>query len=99
MQAITREHVARWHETWFKPDNATLVVVGDTTLAEIRPKLETLFASWKPGSVPKKNVAAVEAKAQNAIYLIDRPGALQSLIIAGQRRPAAREPAGDRAGR
>ena len=56
---MTREDLAKWHETWFKPNNATLLVVGDTTLAEIKPKLEKLFAGWKPGDVPKKNVRQV----------------------------------------
>src|SRR6185312_157955 len=43
---ITREDLVRFHRTWFKPNHATLVVVGATTMAEIRPKLERLFAGW-----------------------------------------------------
>ena len=60
---------------WFKPNNATMIVVGDTTLAEIRPKLETLFARWRPGEVPGKVLpdVALPAEAANR-YLIDRPG-------------------------
>src|SRR4029077_13497364 len=53
---LTREDLARWHDTWFKPNNATLLIVGDTTLAEITTRLEKLFAGWKAGDVPKKNV-------------------------------------------
>jgi zinc protease len=90
--SLTRDQVARWHQTWLKPGNATLIVVGDTTLAEIRPRLEALFASWKGGSVPKKNVAPVEAKAQNVIYVMDRPGALQSTIFAGHVAPPRANP-------
>jgi len=37
---LTRDDLIKFHSTWFKPGNATLVVVGDTTLAEIQPKLE-----------------------------------------------------------
>ena len=51
---LTREDLAKWHDTWFKPNNATLLIVGDTTLAAIKPKLEKLFAGWKPGDVPKE---------------------------------------------
>jgi zinc protease len=68
------------------------VVVGDTTLAEIRPKLEALFASWKGGAVPKKNVAPVEARAQGVLYVMDRPGALQSTIFAGHVAPPRANP-------
>ena len=84
--------MARWHAAWFKPGNATLVVVGDTTLAAIRPKLESLFTGWKGGEAPKKNVAPVEAKAQNVIYVMDRPGALQSTIFAGHVAPPRANP-------
>jgi zinc protease len=90
--SISREQVARWHQTWIRPGNATLIVVGDTTLAEIRPRLESLFASWKPGSAPKKNVAPVEPTPQHAIYVMDRPGALQSTIFAGEVAPPRANP-------
>ena len=83
VEKITRDDVVRWHEAWFKPGNATLIVVGDTTLAEIRPKLETAFAAWKPGSAPKKTVTAVAPRATDAVYVYDRPGALQSTILCG----------------
>ena len=49
---MTRQDVAKFYQTWFRPNNATLIVVGDTTLAEIKPKLEKLFADWKQGQVP-----------------------------------------------
>jgi zinc protease len=89
---ISRDDVARWYATWFKPNNATLAVAGDTTLAELTPKLEKLFASWKQGAVPKKNVATVAAKAGTEVYLIDRPGAVQSVILVGQVAPPKANP-------
>ena len=89
---MTREDLAKWHETWFKPNNATLLVVGDTTLAEIKPLLEKLFAGWKPGDVPKKNVAQVPQPEKNVVYLIDRPGALQSVIFGAQLAPPRNDP-------
>ena len=54
---------SKFHRTWFKPNNATLIVVGDTTMAEIRPKLERAFAGWTPGDVPAKNIAHRRAAA------------------------------------
>ena len=80
---INRDDLVKFHQTWFKPNNATLIVVGDTTMAEIQPKLEALFASWKPGETPKKNIAPVPYNEKPVVYLIDKPGALQSVIIAG----------------
>ena len=51
---ITRESLVEFHRTWFKPNHATLVVVGATTMAEIKPRLERLFAAWRPGDVPRE---------------------------------------------
>jgi len=89
---ITREDLVRFHRTWFKPNHATLVVVGATTMAEIRPKLERLFAGWAPGEVPQKNIAEVDQPRSPAVYVLDRPGALQSVIIAGNIAPPRSAP-------
>jgi zinc protease len=89
---ITRESAAKFHSTWFRPNNATLVVVGDTTLAEIQPKLEKLFAGWARADVPKKNVTAVKPAAHTTVYILDRPGAQQSVIFAGQLAPPKANP-------
>jgi zinc protease len=86
--AITRDDLVKFHATWFKPNNATLIVVGDTTLAEIRPKLDALFARWQRGDVPKKALPSAALPAKPRVFLIDRPGAEQSTIIAGHLVPA-----------
>jgi zinc protease len=89
---LTPADLKKWHETWFKPNNATLLIVGDTTLNEIKPKLEKLFASWKPGDVPKKDVTPVPEPARNEVYLIDRPGSGQSVIFGAQLAPPRNDP-------
>ncbi len=94
--ALTRQDVAKFHQSWFKPNNATLIIVGDTTMAEIRPKLEAHFASWAAADVPKKNIASVPLPSNPAIYLVDKPGAQHSVVIAGTIAPppkAETEPA------
>jgi len=82
--SISRDDVVRWYDTWMKPGNATLVVVGDITLGEIVPRLEKLLAGWKPGPVPRKNLAPVQPPERARLFLIDRPGSVTSLILAGQ---------------
>ena len=89
---LTREDLAKWHDTWFKPNNATLLIVGDTTLDAIKPKLEKLFAAWKPGDVPKKNVTKVPEPEKNVVYLIDRPDSKQSIIFGAQLGPPRNDP-------
>ncbi len=90
---LTRDDMVKFHATWFKPGNATLVVVGDTTMAEIRPKIERLFAGWKAGDTPKKNVAQVTLPERAVVYLVDKPGAEQSVILAGNLAPPKNNPA------
>jgi zinc protease len=80
---MTRGDLVKFHDVWFRPNNATLIVVGDTSLAEVKPKLERLFAGWKAGDVPKKNIGEVGAPEKSVVYLMDKPGALQSVIVAG----------------
>jgi zinc protease len=89
---MTRDDLVRFHQSWFKPNTSTLLIVGDTTLAEITPKLEKLFASWKPGDVPKKSIPSVEQPKRAEVYLIDRPGSLQSLVVAAQIAPPRNDP-------
>jgi zinc protease len=80
---LTRADLRKFHEAWFKPNNATLIVAGDTTLAELTPRLEKLFGSWTAGEVPVKNIRTVEHQQKPAVYLVDRPGSIQSIIFAG----------------
>jgi zinc protease len=84
---LTREDLLKFHDTWFKPGNSTLVIVGDTTLTRIQPKLEKVFDSWKPGAVPKKRIPEVAVPSQSAVYLLNKPGAPQSTIIVGTIAP------------
>jgi zinc protease len=88
---IRREDLLRFHQAWFKPNHSTLVVVGATTMSEIRPKLDRLFASWNPGDVPTKSIATVRQPTP-AVYIMDRPGSLQSVIIAGHVAPPKSNP-------
>ena len=92
VQRLTRAELAKFHAAWFKPNNATLIAVGDATLEELRPRLERLFANWRKGDVPKKNLAAVPPRARSAIYIVDRPGAEQSVILAGHVAPPKANP-------
>ncbi|MFL5462360.1 MAG: M16 family metallopeptidase, partial [Gemmatimonadales bacterium] len=89
---LKREDLIRFHNTWFKPNHATMVVVGATTMGEIRPKLERLFAGWQPGEVPTKSIATVDQQPRPLVYLMDRPGSLQSVIIAGNLAPPKANP-------
>ncbi|MGH7578645.1 MAG: M16 family metallopeptidase, partial [Gemmatimonadales bacterium] len=89
---ISRDDLVKFHRTWFKPNNATLIVVGATTMAEIRPRLERAFAGWAKGEVPAKNVAKVEQQPRSTVHLLDRPEATQTVILVGNVAPPKANP-------
>lgn len=84
VNAVTQQSITRWHDQWFRPNNARLIVVGDTTEADITPRIEKLFADWRSGDIPERNIANVELPSEPVIYLIDKPDAVQSIILSGQ---------------
>ena len=99
IQTISRDDLMKWHSDWFKPGSSTIIVTGDTTLAKVTPMLEEAFGGWKAGTAPKKNVSTVAKTTGKKIYLIDKPGAPQSTIVAahiseasGQTEDLAGEP-------
>jgi zinc protease len=89
---MLRDDLTKFHQAWFKPNHATLIVVGDTTLDEIVPKLEGRFAGWAPGDIPRKDISEVAHREKPTVYLMDRPGALQSVIFAGHLAPPRANP-------
>jgi zinc protease len=89
---LTRADLVKFHDTWLRPNNSTMIVVGDTTLKQITPKLEKFFARWKSAEVPHKNVTTVAIAPKSEVYLIDKPGALQSVIVAAVIAPPRANP-------
>jgi zinc protease len=92
VEKMSREDMMKFYNTWYKPNNSTLVIVGDVTMDEIVPQLEKLLKNWKGGDVPKKNISPVENKAKSVFYLIDKPGAQQSEIYTINLAPPANDP-------
>ncbi|MCB1024421.1 MAG: insulinase family protein, partial [Acidobacteria bacterium] len=79
--------------------SSTIIVAGDITMAKLLPMVEQAFGSWKSGTAPKKQLTTVSKTQGKRIYLIDKPGAPQSTILAahisvpsGQAEDLASEP-------
>ncbi|MCE9577249.1 MAG: insulinase family protein [Deltaproteobacteria bacterium] len=87
--ALTRDELRAWVGAHLRPDRATLIVVGDTTLAALQPKLEAAFASWKAPATPAAPLAlpTVKLPAKARVFLIDQPGAIQANITVAQLVP------------
>lgn len=94
ISALDVADMRRFMGDFIRPDNVKVLVAGDTTLDKIVPQLNKVFGDWKPaaGKVPTRNLATVAAPKQPRVYLIDRPGAQQSLILAGSLAPSTKTP-------
>jgi zinc protease len=91
---LTSAELAAFYKRWVRPDNAVLLVVGDTSLAKIQPMLEQRFAAWRaPAEAkPVKNIANVQLPSKPRVFLINRTGAEQSQIVAGSIGPTRSDP-------
>jgi predicted Zn-dependent peptidase len=84
--SITRSDLVGFHQSWIRPDNATIFAIGDQPLAQLVPQLETRFGTWQAPAAPKgtKQFPSRGRTRENRIVLIDRPQSPQSFILAGQ---------------
>lgn len=85
IESLTAADLQTFYRAHYRPDNATLIVVGDVTAASIMPLLEKAFGSWKTQGVAPLVAdvpLAPQLKARH-IYLVDKPDAPQSQIRIG----------------
>jgi predicted Zn-dependent peptidase len=92
--ALTRDDLVRYEHTWLRPENATIIVVGDTTLDQVVPVLDRHFGDWKgEGDAPAQAEIPQVARPDKArVFLIDQPGAVQATIFAGELVPSTTDP-------
>ncbi|KPF79746.1 peptidase M16 [alpha proteobacterium AAP81b] len=83
--AATRADIVTWSKAWLRPDSARIFVVGDVTMAELKPELERTFGSWRADPAVAKGTKTFPPvpEPRPRIILIDRPGSPQSVIRAG----------------
>ncbi len=86
LENIHREDMVNFWKTWLRPDNATLIVTGDTTMEQLLPKLNKAFADWEAPAtpLPEKTIARVKNQDKARVFLVDYPGAGQSVIVGSQ---------------
>ncbi|HEX5882957.1 MAG TPA: pitrilysin family protein [Pyrinomonadaceae bacterium] len=83
IKKLTTKDLTDFHSTYYRPNNAILAIVGDVTMKGIMPKLEKAFGDWAKGDVPKVTIPPAPEQADAQIYLIDRPGSVQTVLTLG----------------
>ncbi|MCA0892254.1 M16 family metallopeptidase [Microbulbifer agarilyticus] len=89
VSSITRDDLVNYHDTWLRPDNAQLTIVGDVDRDEIEKLLNDTLGKWRAPKepLPALDIANVERPDSARIFLLDRPGAEQSYVMAGLLMP------------
>ena len=82
-RAITHADIRQFYEQHYRPNNATLIVVGDVTPDDIERRARAHFGGWAPRPVPPPAFGTPPEVPATTIYLIDKPGAPQSSIRIG----------------
>lgn len=83
IKGLTLEDLVRFYQTYYRPNNATLVVVGDVTMESMLPRLGKAFSDWKKTDVPEFGTFVTPSIETRKVYLVDKPGAAQSEIRIG----------------
>jgi predicted Zn-dependent peptidase len=89
---VSVEDVQRHHRAWFTARGATLVVVGDTTLQAVLPAIQARFGAWSADGPATPSAPAATPAPTDVVYLVDKPGALQSVICASLPAPTKLDP-------
>src|SRR5688572_23490837 len=82
-RALTPADARAYYTARYLPNNSTLIVVGDVRPDEILAKLEQTLGAWKAGVAPVVSLTPPPARDKSVIYLVDRPGAAQSVLNIG----------------
>ncbi len=80
---MTREDVIEFYQTWIRPNNAKLIIVGDLTMEEAKVMVQSCLHEWHAATIPIISAPRVVEGISNTLYLLHRPEASQSIIIGG----------------
>jgi predicted Zn-dependent peptidase len=83
VENITLEDVKMYYDKWITPVDATIQIVGDIALSEIKNKLAAKLHEWKGTRPPAMEIPLPEVSSKKTLYFMHRPEVEQSVILAG----------------
>jgi zinc protease len=83
LPAIDRASLVEFHKTYYRPNHAFLVVVGDAAPEAVFAAAEQAFGSWPRGAVPAATPSALPALKGRRLVFVQRPNSVQSSISVG----------------
>lgn len=83
IKRLSSKDLVDFHSTYYRPNNAILAIVGDVTLKDVLPKIEKAFGDWQKVDVPVTTIPSAPSQAPSRIFLVDRPGSVQTVLQLG----------------
>ena len=83
VEAVTVEDCKAYFNSYFRPNIAYMVVIGDITVKDAKKKLNKALKKWEAAEVPAHDYAKTEAPASLRITVVDKPSAVQSVVWLG----------------
>lgn len=80
LKAITLERCNSYYQTYFRPNVAYMAIVGDITMAEVKPLITKYFGTWAKKEVPTAIYNTPEAPLSPKVAFVPRDAAVQSTI-------------------
>ena len=85
IEKVTQDDLKRFHDQHYKPGNALFGVTGDFKTDDMRALIEKYFGDWAGAAEAPLALPKAAAPQPSKIILVDRPGSVQSYILAGDR--------------
>jgi len=93
VKAITRDDIVNFQKAYYQPGRAIITVVGDVTPGKVKSSVEKALATWsKGGEKPSFAYPKLPELQPAKIYLVDKPGAAQSVVNIGLPGPPRNTP-------
>ena len=83
LDSLTPAKLADWHDKHYAPQNTILAISGDVHAETLIPKLRQWLAEWQKSKVPVKFPPSPPPASMKKIFLIDRPGSVQTTLLMG----------------
>jgi predicted Zn-dependent peptidase len=84
LKKLTSKDLADFHAMYYRPNNAILAIVGDVTMKEIHAEAREGVRRLAEGRRTVSNHSPqAPAQSESRIFLIDRPGSVQTVLQLG----------------
>ncbi len=84
VNALVVGDLKKWHETFVRPDEAVLIFAGDIKKDRAAELAKKTLGNWRvEEEKPQRDIARMPKAPKTHIYLVDRPGSIQSQIRVG----------------